>query len=155
MQECTNIDCWTIPCDALCIPTNGSLVRLGPKGGYRGVMGRGVAKQARDRDPGLDVSLGDHVRTQGHVVGVIRRGDVVHCTWVSFPVKHRWQESADLDLIRTSARELMALIAAEAWTTVVLPRPGCGNGRLAWEFVRPALIDVLDDRVVVVTNEAG
>jgi hypothetical protein len=38
------------------------------------------------------------------------------------------------------------------WTTVIMPRPGCGNGRLRWQDVSKVLSDILDDRFVVVHN---
>lgn len=33
---------------------------------------------------------------------------------------------------------------------LILPRPGCGNGRLRWEDVRKILEPILDDRFTVV-----
>lgn len=69
---------------------------------------------------------------------------------VIFPVKHAWYEPADLDLIRQSAIELLTLTAAQGWKTVLLPRPGCGNGQLTWDQVRPVIAPFLNDRFVVV-----
>ena len=37
------------------------------------------------------------------------------------------------------------------WQVVVLPRPGCGNGRLDWFLVERTIAPWLDDRFVVVT----
>ena len=34
--------------------------------------------------------------------------------------------------------------------TIVIPRPGCGNGRLDWPVVRP-LLESLPDTVTVIT----
>jgi hypothetical protein len=70
---------------------------------------------------------------------------------VSFPVKHRWQDAADLELIKRSALELVELVDRNAWARKIkLPRPGCGNGRLRWSDVKPVLEPLLDDRFVVV-----
>jgi hypothetical protein len=34
--------------------------------------------------------------------------------------------------------------------TILLPRPGCGNGQLDWAQVGPAIAPLLDDRVTIV-----
>jgi hypothetical protein len=54
-----------------------------------------------------------------------------------------------LELIKQSARELMALIEEQGWKQVYLPRPGCFLGRLDWAQVKPAIENILDDRVIV------
>ncbi|WP_275451504.1 macro domain-containing protein [Geobacter anodireducens] len=53
--------------------------------------------------------------------------------------------------IRRSAAELRALADREGWTRVIVPRPGCGGGGLAWQDVRPLLADILDDRFTMIT----
>lgn len=42
----------------------------------------------------------------------------------------------------------MELLGTEE--TVLLPRPGCGNGKLQWDFVKREIEDLLDDRVTIV-----
>jgi hypothetical protein len=143
----TTGDVWDLAegADALCITTNGTI-----KADGRGVMGRGVARQALDRYPGLDARLGRHLTANGNVVGGLL-DDHGLCPLVAFPVKHAWHEPADLDLIAKSAEALMVYIDRQGWTTVLLPRPGCGNGQRSWAEVKPLIELVLDDRVVVVT----
>ncbi len=70
---------------------------------------------------------------------------------VSFPVKHAWDQRADLDLIRQSAYELVVLTEKYGWKKVLVPRPGCGNGQRKWHEIKPILAPMLDDRFVVVT----
>lgn len=71
---------------------------------------------------------------------------------LSFPVKHVWDQQADSKLIDQSARQLMAIIEKNGFKKVVLPRPGCGNGRLKWEYVKRSISKILDDRVHVITQ---
>jgi hypothetical protein len=133
-------------CHALCITTNGTIKRDG-----RGVMGRGVARDALRRFPGIDRFLGEGIAKNGNVVQslLMSPGPML----VAFPVKYHWVEPADLDLIACSAAQLVVLADVEKWRKVVLPRPGCGNGQRTWEVVRPAIERFLDDRFVVVERE--
>jgi hypothetical protein len=144
-------DLWTYPADARVITTNGTV-----KANGRAVMGRGVAKQATERFAMIRLLLGQHLRARGNHVGIL----VAPATYqwlpepiVSFPVKHQYFEMADLDLIARSATELVALTGEQGWRQVVLPRPGCNNGRRSWQReVRPILLPLLDDRFTVVVN---
>jgi len=61
-----------------------------------------------------------------------------------------WMSRADSVLITTSARKLVQLADKKGWTNVVLPKVGCGNGGLDWEFVGPKLTSILDDRFSIV-----
>lgn len=124
------------------ITTNGAVKQNGEC-----VMGRGCALEAKTRFPGLARELGRKLQEHGNFVFRFTAQRLV-----SFPVKHLWHQAADLDLIRRSAHGLMkALDAGAVPAPVYLPRPGCGNGQLTWEQVKPVLEGVLDDRVVVVT----
>jgi hypothetical protein len=125
------------------ITTNGSSTRAG-----LAVMGRGCAAEAARRWPALRREVGERLRRAGN-----------HVQWIeayslfTFPVKHRWWEAAELALIRRSAEELMALVEANGWRRVILPRPGCGNGRRTWAEVRSVLEPICDDRILVIARE--
>lgn len=68
----------------------------------------------------------------------------------TFPVKHVWYEEADPELIRISVGYLKLFALDRPNEVFLLPRPGCGNGKLQWSDVRPLLLD-LPDNVQVVT----
>lgn len=123
------------------ITTNGTVKANGAM-----VMGRGCARQARDRFPGLDMRLGRWVKAKGNVPLICS-----DLKLMTFPVKDRWDHAAKLSLIRDSAIQLAASAGADPDTVYVLPRPGCGNGWLRWEKVKPVLEDVLPDNVHVIT----
>lgn len=108
---------------------------------------RGCARQARERFPDLPKRLGALIAAGGN--HVFDLGDGL----VSFPVEHDWQERPDLRLIERSARELRALADEKGWGTVVVPRPGCGGGGLAWSDVRPLLERHFDGRFLVISPE--
>ena len=134
--------------DCLVITTNGTIKRDGTC-----VMGRGCAREAKDRWPHLALALGQHLRENGNVPHIFR--DCGPVPLVSFPVKHDWHDIADPALIRTSGLALSALADAEGWDVVVMPRPGCGNGSLDWKDVRPLLSPILDDRFHMITFNKG
>ena len=136
-------DLWTYPnADARVITTNGTVKKNGEC-----VMGRGCASEAATRWPEIPKMLGDWITAQGNRVVLLTEtpdGKPLY----TFPVKHHWTEKADIDLIRHSAEDLAACVGN---VTVVMPRPGCGNGRLKWDDVKLVLTPILDDRFHVIT----
>lgn len=136
----------------LCITTNGFVKNNG-----RAVMGAGCAKTIRDAVPDIDLALGKHIRTRGNVVGIIgtyKNNNPVF----SFPVKHRWWEQADINLIAQSARDLRQLWLSSPVMNisraydVFIPRPGCGNGKLDYKDVEPVLAEILvEDNFKIIT----
>lgn len=130
--------------DLHAVTTNGFVAK-----GGRAVMGRGCARGARELIPGIEYRLGGLLREHGN--RPMRLCRLRGADLASFPVKHHWREAADPDLIRRSACQLVALVERFSYSSVVIPRPGCGNGSLSWDDVRPLLAGVLDDRFTVVS----
>jgi len=134
---------WTYPSDWRCITTNGFVKKNGEC-----VMGRGCAKEARDKFPGFSKELGTRIKNEGNHVFVFNDQKLF-----TFPVKHNWWEIAGLDLIKRSVTELGWYVGAgNPKDTFLMPRPGCGNGGLKWEDVKPLLQD-LPDNVLVISFE--
>jgi len=124
----------------ICITTNGFTRRDGAC-----VMGRGIAKQAANKFPNLPLAVGRLIQAYGMEVRFLHEYNLI-----VFPVKYVWSEPADLDLIELSAFQLLELVNEHGFSTVALPRPGCGNGQLKWEDVKPRLNTMLDDRFEIV-----
>jgi hypothetical protein len=123
------------------ITASGSLTRDG-----RAVLGRGVARQALLRFPGIAQKLGRLLAEQGsHVF------DLGGCL-ASFPVEETAWSQPDLRIIARSAEELRRLADRSGWQRVVVPRPGCGGGGLAWKDVQPLLAPWFDDRFTVISR---
>lgn len=147
-------------CDAICLTTNGDVNRAG-----EAVMGRGIAAAAKRTWPGIEHWLGTRIAQEGNHVTLLTWGPpgkrllflphlnkslTVPFHIFSFPVKHRWNQFADRDLIVRSAKELVTQVDSMKLMHVCLVRPGCGNGGLAWASVKPLIAPLLDDRFVVV-----
>lgn len=122
------------------ITTNGYVKKSGEC-----VMGRGCAKEAKEFFPGIAKDLGTLIKQHGNHVHYLEQGII------SFPVKHNWWEDADITLIEQSAQEFVVLVNDAEWTSIVVPRPGCGCGGLAWDIVKPVLEKYLDDRFSIIT----
>ena len=110
------------------------------------VMGRGIACEARDRFPGLDLKLGQAIGTSGKVYGILLGKKL--CL---FQVKFHWHEQADLSLIESSTMLLTAQAHIESEKRFDLNFPGIGNGRLAYDDVYQ-IIKTLPENVHVWTK---
>ena len=122
-----------------CITTNGVVNKLG----YL-VMGAGVAKLAKRRFRELPYLLGQKIDERGNHVYIIDEYGMA-----SFPTKHHWKDDSDINLIVQSCRELLHI--SKKWDYVILPRPGCGLGGLAWNEVKPIISEILhQDKFIVV-----
>lgn len=123
------------------ITTNGSVTRDG-----RAVFGRGVAKQAALRFPGLAEKLGRLLADRGNHVFDLGNGIV------TFPVEETPWSLPDLSIISRSAQELRLFADRSGWDRVVVPRPGCGGGGLLWREVSPMLSPYFDDRFLIISS---
>lgn len=135
------------------------------------VMGRGHAKQVRDRYRAVDKKLAHAIRksviervaTVGEGDISIRLGEryvlygdyylIVSSHWPrvklgAFQVKRSFSERADLDLISKSTMKLLEFIKANDVQRVDLPFPGIGNGKLSEAQVAP-ILEILPDNVRV------
>jgi hypothetical protein len=130
--------------DGFCITTNGFV-----KSNGECVMGRGIALTCRNMFPNLASHLGSLILTKGNHVHLLGTDNVSYI--ISFPVKHNWWESADIELIKRSCNELMTICDKHNFHRILLPRPGCGNGHLNWSDVEPIITPLLDDRIYVAT----
>lgn len=140
----------------LCITTNGTIKNNG-----RCVMGKGCAREAKDKLWDIDLKLGELIESNGNVVNLLDRfhsGYTEPVMVFSFPVKHNWWEIADLELIRRSCQQLREIwLDSGHGLLVVIPQPGCGNGGRLWEWeVKPIMEEELpEDEFRVITWDRG
>lgn len=123
------------------ITTNSTVKKNG-----RLVMGRGIAQQARDKFPGLDLALGKQIEYSKY--GLLISLDWPRKKLGCFQVKYNWYDKADLDLIKHSTEMLLGFIKTSKPKLVSLNFPGIGYGGFSRDLVLP-IISVLPDCVPV------
>lgn len=149
--------------DAVVITTNGFVKKNG-----EAVMGRGIALEAVEAYPEFPARLGSILKQYGNIVWLFnfdqwsssREADYEDLIF-TFPVKPEygpngemgWKVKADLKLIIRSAKQLVKFVDEFSMKKILMPRPGCGNGGLKWEDVKPVIEPYLDDRFTVMTND--
>ena len=113
------------------------------------VMGRGIAKQLRDRFPGIDKALAAGVKHLGYY-GLSAAVGPDFQTIVALQVKYHFADKATLELITASTNTL------NAWSRRFNDRrydmnfPGIGYGGLAYDDVLP-IVETLPNNVHVWT----
>jgi hypothetical protein len=141
--------------DLFCITTNSYIREDGSL-----VMGAGIAKQARNKYPGLAQNLGKKIRDDcgpAHSTGHRRRYGLLlpetgSCLAL-FQVKTHWRNNADITLIADSASDLTKHLREKGPNYEVhINYPGIGNGGLDRAEVAP-IITPWPDNVHVWTYE--
>ena len=126
------------------ITTNGTV-----KSNGEAVMGRGIALEAKQRDPKLPKLLGNSIKESGNIPHFFINIESNRYI-ISLPVKHKWFEKADKVLIEEGIRALSQWAERSDIEPIYMVRPGCGNGKLDWKDVKPILERYLDDRFIIV-----
>lgn len=108
-------------------------------------MGAGIARQARDMYPDIDLKIGGLVAKHGNRVMAIHKFKIL-----TFPTKGDWKQHASLDMICRSAQQAVEVANKFGIQQIAMSAPGCGNGGLQWAQVGPQIARILDDRFVVV-----
>lgn len=110
----------------------------------RGVMGKGIALQVKQRWPQVDreyraaCKRGEVILGHMHVVELGGLGDGPLFV-INFPTKDHWRSRSRLTDIEAGLVDLRAVIDELGITSVAVPPLGCGNGGLAWDDVKPRI----------------
>ncbi len=138
--------------DLFYITTN-DIVRNG-----RLVMGAGIAKEARDRLPGIDRDLANNKYIMENE---LKLKCLIHSLWLTdkvsqivgtFQVKEHFKDRASIEIIKHSCHLLLAEISNRPTMTVALNFPGIGYGGLNKDEVLP-IISILPDNVEIWEKE--
>ncbi len=151
--------------DSICITTNG-IVGADSKA----IMGAGSAGEAARRWPSVRKTLGKALKAFGNLPYVIGMIDPAgnfqdtdaklilekqyKCLIWSFPTKGDFRRDSQIWLIENSIRLMVEHADKFELKKIVLPRPGCSNGKLEWTAVRKIIEPKLDDRFVIVSFDS-
>lgn len=130
------------------VPTNGYVNKDG-----QAAMGRGVAGQANLLFKGLAKEVGNLINNHGNSVFIFPRQKLI-----TFPTKNHWKHAADVKLIEESLKKLKLFLNKMNDIKIVMPKIGCGNGKLKWEDVFPlikAYLSEYEELILIVDNEQG
>ena len=141
-------DMWTAfaAADLFLITTNSTIRNDGAL-----IMGCGIARQARERFPGLAEALGQHILNTCGSLG--EYGLLISSRWPyaklgAFQVKRHYSQIASLELIQRSTSALCAWCLEHLDASVHLNFHGVGYGRLRREDVLP-IITLLPDQITI------
>ena len=151
--------------DSICITTNGIIGNDG-----RAIMGAGCAGEAARRWPTVRKTLGKALKAFGNLPYVIGMTDPdgnfqdtdaklildkkYQCLIWSFPTKGDFRYKSLTDLIVKSAKLMVEHADKFELKKIVMPRPGCSNGKLEWSEVKKLIEPILDDRFFIVSFES-
>lgn len=141
-------DMWSVwnESDLFLITTNSTIKSDGSL-----VMGAGIAKEARDRFPGLDLIAGNLInKTCGNLgtYHLLLSPDWPNKKLGLFQVKLHYSSNADLKLIQGSVDKLTELALQYKGAKINMNYPGIGNGGLARSKVEK-IIMTLPDNITV------
>jgi O-acetyl-ADP-ribose deacetylase (regulator of RNase III) len=111
----------------------------------KGVMGKGLALQFKDRFPGLFGSYVNDVLDKKIQIGspTIWKGPE---KWViNFPTKDDWRKPSEYSYIEKGLAGLRGKLDEWGVLSLALPPLGCGLGSLDWNKVKPMIEDHLGD----------
>lgn len=151
--------------DSICITTNGIVGATG-----LATMGAGVAGEAARRWPSVRKNLGKALKAFGNkpfVIGMINKEnqfldpivkDISNknykCLVWSFPTKDDFRYNSKIDLIKQSCHLMVKAANKLDLKRIMLPRPGCSNGKLNWSDVKKEIAPILDDRFYITAFES-
>lgn len=123
------------------------------------IMGAGIAKQFAEKFPKLPEIWGDHVQNKQSYITTIftplnKLGYENQDKYViGLPTKIHFAYNSDIGVIKNSCAVLRAGIEALGLQKVLMPKPGCGLGKLEWDNVKSEIESFLNsDKIVVVDN---
>ncbi len=122
-----------------------------------GVMGSGLALAFKQR---YRENFSAYVEACGRGQVVLGRMFITRCPSlfseryiINFPTKDHWRMPSRLCDIETGLQDLRRVILRLTLRSIAIPALGCGRGSLAWDDVRPLLIQhlhLVNDCVVLI-----
>ncbi|KYG22778.1 phosphatase [Bradyrhizobium sp. AT1] len=104
-----------------------------------GVMGKGIAKDFKDREPEMFAAYKRICDKQLLAPGKLWLWRESSQWVLNFPTKQHWRNPSKLEWIDAGLKKFVQNYQKLGITEISFPRLGCGNGGLDWETVRPLM----------------
>lgn len=104
-----------------------------------GVMGKGLAKEFKQRDPAMFRAYKVLCDSQLIAPGLLWLWRGAGQWTLNFPTKVHWRNPSKLEWIDAGLAKFVARYEEEGIKEISFPRLGCGNGDLDWNQVRPLM----------------
>lgn len=104
-----------------------------------GVMGKGIAKEFKQREPKMFAAYKKLCDVNALTPGKLWlwRGSP---NWIlNFPTKVHWRNPSRMEWIEAGLDKFVQSYAEQGITEISFPKLGCGNGNLDWNEVRPLM----------------
>jgi O-acetyl-ADP-ribose deacetylase (regulator of RNase III) len=104
-----------------------------------GVMGKGIAKEFKDRFPQMFRAYKDACDRGDIDIGVLQIWREERSWILNFPTKTTWKKPSRIDYIEAGLETFVASYKQMGIKSVAFPPLGCGNGNLDWSEVQPLM----------------
>jgi O-acetyl-ADP-ribose deacetylase (regulator of RNase III) len=109
----------------------------------QGVMGKGLALQIKHAFPDV---FAEYARACKQGAVAVGRMHVVHRSSpprfvINFPTKTHWRQPSKLEYVESGLADLVAQVRAQDIGSIAIPPLGCGLGGLAWDEVKPRIVE--------------
>lgn len=104
-----------------------------------GVMGKGLAKAFKTRDPAMYKAYKSICERKLLEPGKLWLWQGSNGWVLNFPTKQHWRNPSRMEWIEAGLKKFVAEHVERGITEVSFPRLGCGNGNLNWRDVRPLM----------------
>lgn len=114
-----------------------------------GIMGKGVALCFKKRWPSImkdyTIACYDGRMKPGGCLLFTLPGDYTRPRyWAALATKKLWREPSQYTWVETGLIELRKLAESVNAKSIAIPPPGCGNGGLLWDIVKPMVLTHLE-----------
>ncbi|MCK9914717.1 macro domain-containing protein [Microbacteriaceae bacterium K1510] len=104
-----------------------------------GVMGKGVAREFKERDPQMFASYKHICDKKLLAPGKLWLWRGADYWTLNFPTKIHWRNPSKLEWIEAGLQKFVDAHEGQGIREISFPRLGCGNGGLDWNDVRPLM----------------
>jgi O-acetyl-ADP-ribose deacetylase (regulator of RNase III) len=105
-----------------------------------GVMGKGIAKEFKEREPNMFKAYRSICDRKLLAPGKLWLWQGSQNWVLNFPTKIHWRNPSKIEWIEAGLEKFVAEYTGRGIKSISFPRLGCGNGGLDWSDVQPVMV---------------